>query len=108
MFALLITLEAPRSLDTHINLSNANAASYPGPGCAPPRPRLAPARVVRAARPRRRAPRAIGSVCDLPCPALPPRRAALTRSCGGSFFTTTPSHLQLGDVTYDGQDSECR
>jgi hypothetical protein len=24
------------------------------------------------------------------------------------FFTTTPSHLQLGDVTYDGQDSECR
>jgi hypothetical protein len=34
--------------------------------------------------------------------------AALSRSSGGSFFTTTPSHLQLGDVTYDGQDSECR
>jgi hypothetical protein len=27
---------------------------------------------------------------------------------GNRYFTTTPSHLQLGDVTYDGQDSECR
>jgi hypothetical protein len=39
--------------------------------------------------------------CEMPT-------AALSRSSGGSFFTTTPSHLQLGDVTYDGQDSECR
>jgi len=56
MFALLAAVPLPNALYTHINLSNGNAASYPGPG----------------------------------------------------FFTTTPSHLQLGDVTYDGQDSECR
>ena len=33
MFSLLTVLKAPESLYTHINLSNANAASYPGPGC---------------------------------------------------------------------------
>ena len=33
MFALLAAVPLPNALYTHINLSNGNAASYPGPGC---------------------------------------------------------------------------
>ena len=84
MFALLVT--PPQALYTHINLSNGNAASYPGPGCV--FAVLLPYLLLAFRRFRGLAPLPSFSMC--------------------SFFTTTPSHLQLGDVTYDGQDSECR